>query len=189
MKVSDIARLVGFVPQSSSPTFGYSVLDFVVMGRAPLLSTFARPGKEDRKAAEAALEQLGIAHLADRACSEISGGERQQAVIARAIVRRPEIILFDEPTAHLDYGNQLRTLKIIKQLSEEGFTTVITTHNPDHAILLGGKAAILDRDGHLDSGPADEMISEERLGRVYGAPLLVRYVEEVGRRVCLYSSL
>ncbi len=189
MSPQELARKVSFVPQNLKPVFGYSVLEFVLMGRAPLISALGRPGKEDKAAAYEALEKIGLLELADRPYTEISGGEMQQASIARAIVRRPQVILFDEPTAHLDYGNQLRTLKVIKELSREGYTTVITTHNPDHAIMLGGRAAILDKQGKITLGSTDELITEEILSKVYHAELKIRYIEELGRKVCLYPNI
>lgn len=189
MSARELAAKVSFVPQNFKSVFSYSVLDFVVMGRAPLISALGRPGEADRAAARDALDKMGILSLADRPFTEISGGEAQQAAIARAIVRQPEVILFDEPTAHLDFGNQLRTLRVIKRLSDEGYTTVITTHNPDHAILLGGRAAILGRDGKIVSGTTDEIVNEESLSRIYNAELKIRYVEEAGRKVCLYPEL
>ena len=185
----DITRLAGYVPQNHTPVFDYSVLEFVLMGRAALLSPLARPGPEDRREAEQALEAMGLSHLAHRPYTDISGGERQQATVARAIVRHPKVVLFDEPTAHLDFGNQLRVLRMVRRLSEEGYATVVTTHNPDHAILLGGTAAVLDRQGCLRSGPAEELLTEELLRQIYDTQLLVRYNEELGRRVCLYPPL
>lgn len=189
MKPQELAKKVSFVPQNLKPAFGYSVLEFVLMGRAPLVSALGRPGKGDKAAAYEAIEKMGLSELADRPCTEISGGEMQQAAIARAIVRKPRVILFDEPTAHLDFGNQLRTLKIIKELSREGYTTVITTHNPDHAIMLGGRAAILDRQGKIVLGSTEELITEETLGKVYNAELKIRYLEELDRKVCLYPNI
>lgn len=189
MKPQELAKKVSFVPQNLKPAFGYTVLEFVLMGRAPLISPLGRPGKGDKAAAYEAIEKMGLTELADRPCTEISGGEMQQAAIARAIVRKPRVILFDEPTAHLDFGNQLRTLKIIKELSCEGYTTVITTHNPDHAIMLGGRAAILDRQGKIVLGSTEELITEETLGKVYNAELKIRYLEELDRKVCLYPNI
>ena len=189
MSPQELAKKVSFVPQNLRPVFGYTVFEFVLMGRTPLISALGRPGAEDKKAAHEALERMGLSELADRPYTEISGGEMQQASIARAIVRKPEVILFDEPTAHLDFGNQLRTLRVIKELSREGYTTVITTHNPDHAILLGGTAAILSRDGKLRTGPTQELITEETLSEVYNSELKIRYIEELGRRVCLYPNI
>ena len=189
MTARELASRVSFVPQNTRPVFGYTVLEFVTMGRAPMISALGRPGEKDREAAMEALEKMGIGQLAGRPFTEISGGEMQQATIARAIVRKPEVILFDEPTAHLDFGNQLRTLRVIKRLSEEGYTTVITTHNPDHAIMLGGRAAILDRNGKLLSGSTEEIVNEENLSTIYNSELKIRYIEEAGRRVCLYPEL
>ncbi|OUN85557.1 iron ABC transporter ATP-binding protein [Flavonifractor sp. An52] len=189
MSEREIARLAGYVPQNHTPVFDYSVLEFVLMGRAALLSPLARPGPEDWREAEQALEAMGLSHLAHRPYTDISGGERQQATVARAIVRHPKVVLFDEPTAHLDFGNQLRVLRMVRRLSEEGYATVVTTHNPDHAILLGGTAAVLDRQGCLRSGPAEELLTEELLRQIYDTQLLVRYNQELGRRVCLYPPL
>lgn len=189
MSPQELAKKVSFVPQNLKPVFGYSVFEFVLMGRAPLISPLGRPGKSDKAAAYEAIEKMGLTELADRPCTEISGGEMQQAAIARAIVRKPQVILFDEPTAHLDFGNQLRTLKIIKELSREGYTTVITTHNPDHAIMLGGRAAILDKKGKITLGSTDELITEDILSKVYNADLKIRYLDELGRKVCLYPNI
>ncbi len=189
MKPREIARLVSFVPQTLNTVFGYTVFEFVLMGRASLIPTLSRPGAADRAAAEEALERMGILRLRDRPYTEISGGERQQAAIARAIVRQPRVILFDEPTAHLDFGNQLATLRILKHLSDQGFTVAVTTHNPDHAILLGGNAAVLDRHGHLTAGGTEEILREDFLCEIYQTDLKLRYVPELGRTVCLLPSL
>ncbi len=184
-----IAAAVSLVPQNHYPIFGYTVFDFVLMGRASLTGLFQRPRKEDRKAAEQALEELGLTALAEKPCTEISGGERQLATIARAIVRRPKAVLFDEPTAHLDFGNQLRTLRVVKSLADKGYAVVITTHNPDHAMLLGGRTVILGPDGQLTAGKTEEVLTEETLRRVYTTDLRLKYDEELGRKVCLYPNL
>lgn len=189
MTEREIASVVGYVPQNHVPAFGYTVFDFVQMGCASRIGLFSHPGKKEHADTAAALSEMEIGQLANRPYTELSGGEMQQAVIARAIVSRPRIVLFDEPTAHLDFGNQLRVLRLIKNLSEKGFAVVITTHNPDHAILLGGRAAILDREGHLISGKADDIITEDTLKDVYSTDLRLKYIEEFGRRVCVYPNL
>ncbi|MDD3920597.1 MAG: ABC transporter ATP-binding protein [Eubacteriales bacterium] len=189
MKPRETAALVSYVQQTQHTTFAYSVLDYVLMGRAPMLGMFEKPKKADHEAAYRALEEMGISHLADKPCTQISGGERQQAMIARAIVQTPKAILFDEPTAHLDSGNQLRTLRIIKKLSQAGYALIVTTHNPDHAILLGGSAAILNRNGRLIKGPTDEIITQENLCDVYDADLRLRYLPEEERIVCITPKL
>jgi hypothetical protein len=129
------------------------------MGRAPKTGTFARPGKADESLCLDILRSMGIADLAGKSYLEISGGERQQVLIARAIAQQPLAILFDEPTAHLDYGNQHRVLRRIKDMAQEGFSVIITTHNPDHALLLGDKAAVVSRDGHITQGDVRDIIT------------------------------
>ena len=159
MKTKEIAGLISYVPQSNSPAFAYTVFNYTLMGRAPKIGMFERPKQEDIDATQEVIKRFGIEYLSERAYTEISGGERQQSTVARAVVQEPKVILFDEPTNHLDFGNQLKTLKIIKELSQKGYAVVITTHNPDHAILLGGTAAIIDRQGHLEYGKSEEILS------------------------------
>jgi len=189
LKPREVARLVSYVPQVHVPAFSYTVLGFVLMGRAPNIGVFQKPDDDDVAAAYAALEEVGVAHLADRPYTDISGGERQQATIARAVCQQPKVILFDEPTAHLDYSNQHKILQLIRKLSGRGYAIVITTHNPDHALLLGGNSAILDRDGKLVSGPGDEILTERQLRDLYGLDLSISYVEQAGRTACLAPRL
>jgi len=189
LKPREIASILSYVPQTHTPAFAYTVFDFVLMGRAPRVGILEKPKAEDFAVVEAVLDELGISSLSDKPYTEISGGERQQATIARALVQEPKAILFDEPTAHLDYGNQLRTLRVIKALREKGYAVIITTHTPDHAIMLGGTTAILDRTGHLTVGESEEMITEERLRELYSADLRLTYINSVCRNVCIPPNL
>ena len=189
MSVKEIASRVGYVPQLHTPAFDYRVLDFVLMGRAPDIGMLGRPGAEDERRCMELLEGMGLAHLADKSYLDISGGERQQLLIARAVVRDPEVVLFDEPTAHLDYGNQHRVLRMIKKMASEGYSVVITTHNPDHALLLGDKAAVVSSDGEIITGDCCDIITEEMLSEVYGMEIRIRYIEELGRTACLVPGL
>ena len=189
MREKEIAGLVGYVPQMHTPAFDYTVLDFVLMGRAPKTGTFSRPGKDDESLCMDILRSMGIDSLAGKSYLEISGGERQQVLIARAIAQQPVAILFDEPTAHLDFGNQHRVLNRIKQMAEDGYSVVITTHNPDHALLLGDKAAIVSRDGHIVQGEVGDIITKEKLSEVYDIDLHLEYVEEIGRMACFAPEL
>ena len=185
MSMRDIARVIGYVPQIHTPAYAYTVREFTVMGRTPYIGTFAKPSKEDYALADAALARLGIDGLAEKNYTEISGGERQQVTIARVLTQDPKLILLDEPTAHLDYGNQYRIVQMVRQLSEEGYALIMTTHNPEHAILLGGKVAILDRNGVLGVGPAREMLTSEMLTDLYGLPIKTVYDEDAGRNICV----
>lgn len=189
MGIKEVAGCISYVQQTYTPTFAYTVLNYVIMGRAPRIGMFRKPQAEDVQAARDALDKLEISHLADKPYTEISGGERQQVTIARAIVQEPKVILFDEPTSHLDYGNQYRILSMIKIMQEKGYSIIITTHNPDHAILLGGTAAILDRNGQLVVGESSEIITEERLQKLYNTDLRLWPVPELSRTVCVQPPL
>jgi len=189
MNEREISSIVGYVPQIHVASFGFSVMEFVIMGCASRIGLFSKPGKREHKYAETSLKELGIEHLADKPYTEISGGERQKAVIARAIVSNPRVVLFDEPTAHLDYGSQLLVLRIIKKLSIKGYSIVITTHNPDHAFLLGGKAALIDDNGVLISGKVEEIVTQKNLSSIYQADVRLEYIKNVGRMSCVYSNL
>lgn len=189
MKPKEVAKILSYVPQNHVPAFSYTVRDFVLMGRAPNVGMFERPGDEDLARVDQVLKEIGIWDLRDKPYTEISGGERQQATIARAVVAEPKAILFDEPTAHLDYGNQLKTLRLIKSLREQGYAIIITTHNPDHAIMLGGTTAILDREGRLTAGKTEEIITEARLRELYDTDLTLARIDAVARPVCVPPDL
>ncbi|MDR3353872.1 MAG: ABC transporter ATP-binding protein [Synergistaceae bacterium] len=185
LKAREIAKIIGYVPQNHSPAYGYTVHDFVVMGRAPHLGIFASPGGREYEIAWQALESIGITHLAGRPYTEISGGERQQATIARVIAQQPNIIMMDEPTSSLDYGNQMLIVKLIRKLASEGYAVIMTTHTPDHAIMLDDTVALMDRSGGLNVGSTEDIMNEDALKHVYRVNLKLVYVEQAGRTVCI----
>lgn len=185
MSVRETARIVSYVQQYQTSVFAYTVFDYVLMGCAAKVGTFAKPGEAERQLVERVLEEVGIAHLSDNHITEISGGEKQQAAIARALVQEPKAILFDEPTAHLDYGNQIRVLHMLTSLQEKGYAVVMTTHNPDHCLMAGGKVAVLDRQGNLMTGSCRDIIREDVLREIYHAEIKVAYNVEAGRSVCI----
>ena len=184
-----IASIVSFVPQAHAASFGFTVFEYILMGCASGIGLFGKPGKPEIEAAYAALDEMDLFAFADRNFEELSGGEKQQVCIARAIASKPMLILFDEPTAHLDYSNQIKVLRIIKSLSEKGYSVMITSHDPNHALLLGGRVALLDGNGRIEAGNVDEIVCEEKLRSIYGADLKIRYIEEFGRQICIYPSI
>lgn len=189
LEAKEIASKIAYVPQFIVPSFAYEVLSYVVTGCAPRLGTFEKPKKEHYEIARQALEQMNIAHLAGKYYTQISGGERQLVSIARALAQRPKVILMDEPTAHLDYGNQIKVLKIIKKLAAEGYAAVITTHNPDHALLLGGEVAALNFNGQFTFGSSKTVIREDFLKSLYGVDLRLHHIPSIGRNVCVSASI
>ena len=184
-----LAKHIGYVRQHIAVTYGYTVREYLVMGAAPRIGMFSTPKQEDYERAEQAIADLSLEKLADRTVSHLSGGERQRVAVARAIVQDPEVILFDEPTSALDFGNQIRVMRTCKQLTERGYAVVMTTHNPDQPILLGGKVAMLNADGTLAVGDAETTLTSERLSELYGTELHLVFVDEVDRVACVSSKL
>jgi iron complex transport system ATP-binding protein len=173
-----LARAIAFVPQTHAAYFPFRVRDVVVMGRSAHLGIFAAPGRRDREAAEAALERLGIGHLADRPYTEVSGGERQLALLARALVQEARIVIMDEPTASLDFGNQVRALATIAELAADGLGVLFSTHDPDHAFLCADRVALLHDGRLLRFGPPREALTPATLRTVYGVDVAVVEIDQ-----------
>ena len=181
---AQIARLVGYVPQGHSAYFAFTLREFVLMGRTARVGPFSSPGKADRALAERALESLGIAALADRPVTEVSGGERQLALVARALAQEPKLLVMDEPTASLDFGNQVRVLEKIAALADTGISVLFSSHDPDHA-FLGAKRALLLGEGRvLEIGAPMDVVRADTLKRLYGVDVQVVPLAD-GRHTCL----
>ncbi|QOY60211.1 ABC transporter ATP-binding protein [Thermophilibacter immobilis] len=164
----DFAQMVAYVPQATDVPADLTVLDVALAGSASRVGPLGAPGREEYERTEEVLSQLGIERLRDRSFQEVSGGERQMALIARALVQGARIVLMDEPTASLDFGNQVRVLSCVRSLVAEGRGVVMTTHNPEHAFLCCSRAVLLCSDGHLEDGPVEEIVREEALRATYG---------------------
>lgn len=180
-----LARVIGYVPQAHAAFFPFTVIEIVLMGRSAHIGLFAAPTEADRAIAERALATLGIAHLGERIYTEISGGERQLALIARALAQEPRILVMDEPTASLDFGNQVRVLRQIAALARSGIAVVFSTHDPDHVFLCGDRVALL-HGGALEAiGPPEEVITPASLQRLYGVEVQVVDLPEHETRTCV----
>lgn len=167
----ETARAMAYVPQSTEAVFPFLVFDVVQMGRTPHLKFMASPTAADRLEVRAAMARLGIAHLAERRFHELSGGERQMVLVARALAQSSTILVLDEPCAGLDVANQVKILKVIRSLAREGYSILMTSHLPDHAFAAGGQAALL-KDGVL-RGPAEPeaLLNPAELGALYDTPI------------------
>ncbi len=184
---TDIARIIGYVPQAHVPPFPFSVGDVVAMGRTAHLSLFSAPSLDDELIAFEALEKLGISKLYERPYTEISGGERQLVLIARALAQQTTMLIMDEPTANLDFGNQVRVLERIEDLAASGFALLMTTHFPDHALQCSTSCILLESPETYTAGPAEEIITAESLQRVYGIDAEVQTVTTAAgpEKICL----
>ncbi len=162
------ARVVGYVPQAHAAPFPFAVRDVVALGRAAHLGPFAQPAAADMAVAEAAMDSLDIAHLARRTYTEISGGERQLVLIARALAQQAPVLVMDEPTSNLDYGHQIGMLDHIRALTErDGVAVVMTSHDPNHALGYGSRVATIDRAGRFAIGAPAAVITEDYLRDTY----------------------
>jgi iron complex transport system ATP-binding protein len=163
---------VAFVPQVFQVGFSYSVLDMVLMGRARRIRSFSVPSSEDEKTALWALRRLAIADLAERPFDQLSGGQRQLVIFARALATEADVIILDEPTSTLDLKNQGVTLEWIVRLSgKEGLTVVFTTHHPHHAHAVADTAILMLGTREFICGPTRDVMTEERLRALYGVDL------------------
>lgn len=166
----DVAKLAGYVPQEHHPVFTYRVIDFVLLGRAPHHSMFSAPSRKEVELCMKVLKSLGIEHLAERPYTSLSGGQAQLVLIARALAQGAKILLLDEPTAHLDYSNQFKVLKVIRELTHSGRVkaSIMTLHDPNQAMLFSDKAVLL-KDGEVVAvGKPEDVLTPERLRDVYG---------------------
>ncbi|MGE0358352.1 MAG: ABC transporter ATP-binding protein [Burkholderiales bacterium] len=189
--VAERARRLAYVPQAADSYFDFSLLETVEMGRSAHRGVFASPGPKDRLAALAALERLGIAHLAGRSIHAVSGGERQLALIARALATEAAYLVMDEPTANLDYGNQSRVLDEIGRLKAAGIGVLVSTHHPEHAFRIADRVLLLAGGRLAAAGPTVETLTAAALSALYGRPIevaTVRHADGSVSRVCVPAA-
>jgi iron complex transport system ATP-binding protein len=169
----DLSRMIGLVPQFESIPFNFSVFEYVLLGRSPYLKPFQLPGEEDIRIVERALQAAGILHLAGKSVNEISGGERQLVHISRVLAQQTRVLLLDEPTAHLDLENQSRILKLLKEMSNQGSTVVLTTHDPNAAIFAADHFLLMHQGNIFARGDLGQVITTENLSKIYQIPIKV----------------
>ncbi len=184
LRPAEIARRMAYVPQAHVTEFSYSVLDVVLMGRTARLAPFSSPGARDARIARDKLDSLGIGGLAGADYTRISGGQRQLVLIARALAQEAPVLVMDEPTASLDFGNQTLVLARIRELAAAGYGVLLSTHDPDHALLVAHRVAIMAKGGLAAVGPADDVVTGEMLSRIYGTAVRVEATPS-GQRVCV----
>ncbi|MGY4494212.1 ABC transporter ATP-binding protein [Pseudomonas sp. TE3610] len=166
-----IARQLAYVPQNHVPSFPYSVRQIVTQGRLPITGLGRAPDADDLAAVDRALHELGIDHLALRTYTELSGGERQLVLIARALVQQARMILLDEPVTGLDFGHQLRLLERLQHLAASGLAILTTSHRPEQALAGANRAWVLHQRQLIADGPPHQVIDAGLMQRLYGVPV------------------
>lgn len=162
------ARCMAYVPQASPLPFAWRVREVVAMGRAAHLDLLAAPGRADQAIADDCLRELGLQALGDRTVTTLSGGERQLVLIARALAQQAPLLVMDEPTASLDFGNQLRILDTVRRLAERGIGVLLSTHQPQHVLQVADRIALMSAGSLQALGPAYEVATPEHLATLYG---------------------
>lgn len=183
--VKEAAKHIAYIPQSSNPIFNYSVFDIVLMGRTSGLSTFRSPSKKDKDTCIWAMEKIGITRLADRCFHRLSGGEQQLVLIARALVQNAPVLMLDEPTANLDFGNQLLVLEQARSLAREGYTVIQTTHHPEQSYMYSDRILAIQKGRVLKEGKPKEVLTRETIEQLYGVDVDVVSLKEDKARICV----
>ena len=180
-----LSRKLAYIPQSTAPVFNYSVADAVLMGTTARTALFSSPGQRERACAEKAMELLGIRQLAGRPYANISGGERQLVLIARALAQQADYLFMDEPTANLDYGNQIKVLERVRALTREGYTVIQSTHSPEQAFLYADSVVAV-KDGRIAAlGAPNAVMDSALLSSLYSAEVSVESLRGGTVRVCV----
>ncbi len=169
----ELAHRIAYIPQTHGLAFGYSVQDMVLMGTTHNVSSLGVPKQKELDAVKAALEKLGISHLIDQNFAKLSGGEQQLVLIARALAQNAKTLLMDEPTASLDYGNQTLVLRQVRSLADEGYTILLSTHNPQHALWYADRAVALVGGSVAAFGPPGEVVDAKLIEQLYGVEVLL----------------
>lgn len=176
-KLTDVA----YVPQAHNISFPYTALDMVCMGRTKHMKFFSMPSKLDRNIAMESLEQMGIEYLAERKCSQMSGGQLQMVYIARALVGNPKLLILDEPEAHLDFKNQELILRKLKKLVEErNISCIMNTHNPEHALRVADYSLLLGKEGSYEFGKTTTVLTEENISKFFEVKTRILNLETLG---------
>lgn len=185
MKPREKATYVAYIPQATRPAFAYNVMDMVLMGTTSRMSGMANPGAEERKVALDALAKMGIEHLADRDYTKISGGEQQMVLIARALAQGAKILIMDEPTSSLDYGNQMRVQQQLRKLAAEGYTIIQSTHNPEQTYVFADRIICI-KDGIVyRQGEPNDVMDEKLIHDMYN--IEVEMIESEDHKVRFFE--
>ena len=188
LSIRERAREMAYIPQSHKPVYDYAVVDVVLMSAGASAGMLFTPKQSHVDRAYAALDRVGIAHLAERPYTQISGGEQQLVLIARALAQDASTLIMDEPTSALDYGNTVRVLTCVRQLSEEGLTIIQSTHQPDQAFLYADRTLVLHEGEVLAYGTPKETITRELISEIYGVEVEVNSLYDDAVRVCVPVS-
>lgn len=185
MSAPELARRIAYIPQSHSPVFNYSVADMVLMGTTARVGTFASPGRAQLAQVAEAMERLGIRDLADSGYQSISGGQRQMVLIARALAQQARILIMDEPSSSLDFGNRIRVMQTVRQLTREGYSVIQSTHDPDQAFYYSDRILAMKDGQVLADGAPGDILCNTVISALYDTEVEVYSLRDDRVRVCV----
>jgi len=177
LSVRETSKKIAYIPQVNTLAFNYTVFEIVLMGTNALTAGFRSPGDGERNTVHQTLEKLNISHLLNRGYSELSGGERQLTLISRALAQKSRILIMDEPAANLDYGNQFRVMRQVKSLTESGYLVVLSTHNPEHALLYADKVLVIKNGKAAVFGEPETVLDAEMIKDVYNVSVEIKNID------------
>lgn len=184
VKRKTLAQQVAYVPQDYHVNSNLTVLDYLLTGRAPYLSFLQTPRQKDVQLAETYLQRFHLSPFRDHSFISLSGGQQQLITIIRALIQEPRLLILDEPMAALDVSRQYEILKLIQDLVQQKITIILTTHLPDHALMLPTTIGLLDSKGSMLTGSCEELMTTEQLERIYHVPLTLTYLPDLQRYTC-----
>ncbi len=172
-----LAQQIAYIPQAHVPPFPFTVEDVVLMGRTPYLNRMAVPNALDVEKSNQALERLGMTNMAKKRYTELSGGQRQMVIIARALAQEPKMLVMDEPTANLDFGNQHIVFEQLIKLAHKDLSVLMVTHNPDHALFCADETIIMKEGKVIDKGKTSAVVNESSMQEIYQTDVKIASVD------------
>lgn len=179
----ELWQKISYVPQAKNVSSGFTAKEMVLLGRSSHIGIFSQPSEEDQKIAEELLCELHIDYLADKKCDQISGGELQMVLIARAMAAKPSVLILDEPESNLDFKNQLIVLNTMTKLTNEGIICIFNTHYPAHALQRANKSLILSKEGKYIFGETHKVVTEENIEKAFGVKAAIGEIETDGNMI------
>jgi ABC transporter, ATP-binding protein len=167
MSPKEFFSKASYVPQAKAPAFAFKARELVILGRSVHIGNFSKPGKKDYEMVDKVMDELSISHLSDKYCHQISGGELQMLLIARALVQEPSILILDEPESNLDFRNQLIILKTIRKLADKGLICIFNTHYPSHSFSIADKCILLGKDKTSIFGNIKDVLNQKNIEKTF----------------------
>lgn len=183
LTIKDLSHQLAVVSQGVSIKSNLTLFDYLLLGRASFHSIFEQPDEHDKNVVTDIIGEIGLSNYRDISLQNMSGGQKQLAIIGRALAQEPKILIMDEPTSALDYKNQTVVLKLIRTLSSKDISIIMSTHDPNQAQIIGDFVGLLIDDHTYLQGTTNEILNDKNLSKLYGTSILSTYNEVLNRKI------